>query len=97
MSRAPGADLLLSFQDLAGTVGGYNVYEGALGAWYSHSGTVCQAPTAAAPGGRRQVPLTPAAGSRYYLVTSYDLCAEGSAGTDSAGTPRPAANLDCSP
>ncbi len=96
VSRAAGGDLKLSFQDLGGSVGGYNVYEGALPVWYSHTSKACQQ-TPPLVGGRREFQLTPGAGSQYYLVTSYDLCTEGSAGADSTGTPRPAANLDCSP
>src|SRR5262249_14898305 len=70
-----GADLLVSFQDLGGQVGGYNVYEGVLGSWYSHTAKACQQ-NPPASGGRRTVQLTPSAGSAYYLVTSYDLCQE---------------------
>ena len=48
-------------------------------------------------GGRREVQLTPAPGSTYYLVTSYDLCQERISGTDSTGTPQPSSNLACAP
>jgi hypothetical protein len=81
----------LSFQDLGGTVGGYNVYEGAIGSWYSHGAQACaQAGTAGA--GRRTVTITPSAGSRYFLVTSFDLCQE-----SISGPGQPTANLDCAP
>jgi mono/diheme cytochrome c family protein len=96
VDKAAGGDVKVSFQDLAGQVGGYNVYEGSLGNWYSHAPKLCQAqpPLAAS---RREVQLTPAAGSAYYLVTSYDLCTESISGTDSNGTPQPSAGLTCAP
>ncbi|HEX4825081.1 MAG TPA: hypothetical protein VFV19_12305 [Candidatus Polarisedimenticolaceae bacterium] len=91
-----GSDLSISFQDLGGQVGGYNVYEGSLGAWYSHGAKACQQ-TPPASAGRRSVQITPAAGSSYYLVTSYDLCQESASGYNSQGAPQPAANLTCAP
>jgi hypothetical protein len=96
VDKTAGGDVNVSFQDLGGQVGGYNVYEGALGSWYSHAPKACQqTPPLAA--GRRQVQLTPAPGSTYYLVTSYDSCNESISGSDSSGTPQPAANLTCAP
>jgi hypothetical protein len=96
VDKASGSDLKISFQDLGGQVGGYNVYEGTIGSWYSHAAKACQqTPPIAA--GRRQVQLTPAAGSTYYLVTSYDLCQESISGTNGAGTPQPSVNLTCAP
>jgi len=96
MTKASGGDLMVSFQDQGGQVGGYNVYEGALGTWYSHTAKACQQ-TPPLVTGRREVQLTPAAGSSYYLITGYDLCQESISGTDSTGTPQPAANLTCAP
>ncbi len=96
VDRAAGGDVTVSFEDLGGAVGGYNVYEGAIGSWYSHSGKACgQSPAPSA--GRRAVTVTPAAGSSYYLVTSYDLCQESISGTGVGGAPQPSANLDCAP
>lgn len=69
---------------------------GSIGSWYTHAPAQCAASTVPASG-RRQFDLTPSAGNRYYVVTAYDVCLEGTAGTNSAGTPRPAANLTCSP
>jgi DNA-binding beta-propeller fold protein YncE len=96
VGKAANGDLLVSFQDLGGQAGGYDVYEGVLGAWYSHAAKACQQ-TPPAANGRRSLQLTPAAGSAYYLVTSYDLCQESVSGFDSQGTPQPAANLTCAP
>lgn len=96
VSKLPAGLVSLSFQDLGGAVGGYNVYEGSVGSWYSHTGVQCgQSPPAS--GGRRQLSMTPGPGNRYFLVTAYDLCTEGTSGNDSAGHPRPPANLDCAP
>jgi hypothetical protein len=94
--RLVNGDIKLSFEDFGGSVGGYNVYEGTLGGWYTHTGKAFQQ-TPPLNAGRRELQLTPASESTYYLVTAYDLCTEGTSGTDSAGTPRPVANLDCAP
>lgn len=96
VDKAAGGDLKVSFQDLGGQVGGYNVYEGSLGSWYSHAGKLCQQ-AASLVAGRREIQLTPAAGSTYYLVTSYDLCHESISGIDSNGTPQPPSYLTCAP
>lgn len=96
VGKAAGGDVTLSFQDLGGAVGGYDLYEGTLGSWYSHAPKACsQTPPASA--GRRTMQITPAAGSSYYLVTAYNLCQEGPSGFDSNGIPQPAANLTCTP
>jgi DNA-binding beta-propeller fold protein YncE len=96
VGRASGADLTISFQDLAGAVGGYNLYEGALTGGYTHGPKACGLTTTAS-GGRRQAQVTPAAGSRYYLVSATDLCQEGISGTDSTGAAQPSANETCPP
>jgi hypothetical protein len=96
VTAVAGGDLKVAFQDLGGQVGGYNVYEGSLGSWYSHAPKACQQVPPLA-GGRREVQLTPAAGSTYYLVTSFDLCQESISGTNSLGSPQPSANLTCAP
>ncbi len=96
VDKAAAGDIKVSFQDFGGQVGGYNIYEGTLGAWYSHAPKACQQ-TPPLVSGRREAQLTPAAGSSYYLVTGYDLCQESISGMDSTGTPQPAANLTCAP
>jgi hypothetical protein len=96
VDQAAGGGLTLSFQDLGGAVGTYNIYEGTLGGGYNHAPKACAAAVTAA-GGRLQATLTPAAGNTYYLVTAADLCQEGTSGSDSSGTPQPSANLTCSP
>jgi DNA-binding beta-propeller fold protein YncE len=96
VDQAAGGSLLLSFQDLGGAVGAYNIYEGTLGGGYNHVPKACGAAVSAA-NGRLQATITPAAGNTYYLVTAADLCQEGTSGSDSSGNPQPAANLTCSP
>jgi len=97
VTQAAGGDLVLSFQDLGGSVGAYNVYEGTLGGGYNHAPKACQLAPPAAVNGRLQTQLTPAAGNTYYLVTASDLCQEGTSGVDSSGAQRPASYLTCSP
>jgi hypothetical protein len=96
VSPLAGGNLRLSFQDLAGAVGGYNIYDGTIGSWYSHAPAQCGASTSPISA-RRELDLTPAGGNTYYLVTAFDVCVEGTAGSNSAGTPLPAANLTCGP
>jgi len=96
MDRGAGGDLLISFQDLGGTVGGYNIYEGTLGGGYTHVPKACAVATTRV-NGLRQARVTPAAGNTYYLVTASDLCQEGISGTDSSGAPQPGTNLTCPP
>jgi len=96
VDQAPGGDLVISFEDVGAAAGAYDVYEGTLGGGYNHAPKLCNAQTTAA-NGRRQLQVTPSAGSTYYLVTAADLCQEGTSGSNSAGVPRPSANLTCSP
>jgi hypothetical protein len=91
-----GANVRLSYQPIAGA-GGYNVYEGAVGSWYSHSASVtnvCGAPSTPVAS-RRETVVTPAAGSRYYLITAY-TAAEGPSGFATSGAIPPAAST-CPP
>lgn len=80
-----GEGVVLSYEEIAGA-GGYNVYDGTLGAWYSHAGSasnVCGA-VASPAAGRRETLVTPAAGDRYFLVTAYSS-AEGPSGFATSG------------
>ncbi len=65
------------------------VYEGALGDFGSHAPTLCSTAGVAA------ATITPAGGSRYFLVAPRNSNVEGSRGRDSAGTLRPAGTSSC--
>ena len=91
-----GDDVALSYEDVTG-VGGYNVYDGTLGTWYSHAGSttnVCGA-TSTPSAGRRETIVTPDSGDRYFLVTAY-TSAEGPAGFSTSGE-IPTAASTCAP
>lgn len=94
--RRSGANLVLRYQEIAGA-GGYNIYEGALGSWYSHANSatnLCGA-TATPVSGERETTVSSAAGSRYYLVTAY-TSAEGPSGFATTGEIPPSAST-CPP
>jgi hypothetical protein len=101
VAKDPGG-LLLAFEDLAAAASSYSVYEGTLTAWdgvspwYSHAGLACAAAPALVAS-RRELTLTPTAGSRYYLVTAADACTEGPSGEDSFLAAHPPGLLDCAP
>jgi hypothetical protein len=84
----------LSFEDLGFPVTGYNVYEGAIGSWYSHGSVACDAPVGRT-GTRLDQVVPDAPGSRYYLVTASTSCEEGTAGYDSVSTERDPSRLGC--
>lgn len=91
-----GNELVLSYQDIPGA-GGYNLYEGAIGTWYSHagfSGNVCGAASTLSAG-RRESTVAPIDGNRYFLVTAYTT-AEGPSGFATSGEISPAAST-CMP
>lgn len=98
-----GADLRVSKSmvtpgDLALTWGGscsaggedVAIYEGTIGSWYSHTRKGCTD-----AGKDRREEITPASGSRYYLVVPRNAHAEGSYGTSSGGTQIPRAPDSC--
>ena len=96
VTNAGGGQLVLSYEDVPGA-GGYNVYEGTLGSWYSHAGSagnLCGA--ASTPiAGRRETVVTPIADDVYFLVTAYTW-AEGPSGFGTSGEISPAAST-CAP
>ncbi len=69
----------------------YEVYEGVMGAYSSHS------PRACTTGGARSATFTPAAGNRYYLVVPRNSTREGSFGLDGNGAERPQGGAACLP
>jgi hypothetical protein len=67
----------------------YAVYEGTLGAWYSHNPVLCGTDQV------EEATITPGAGNRYYLVVPLSAFREGSSGTDSVGIERPRSGNRC--
>jgi hypothetical protein len=92
-------DLTLTFQAVGGAAG-YNVYEGTLGAWYSHGagpGNRCDTAVTDLGDGLLTATVVPSDGNRYYLVTAYAAGAEGPSGFDSSGAPIAPAQSTCPP
>jgi hypothetical protein len=90
-----GSDLVFSFEDIGAEAGSYNLYEGDVGSWYSHSGALCNQ-TPVQTGDALELVYAAGPGDHYFLVTASD-CTEGTAGEDSSGTERPPLLLDCAP
>ena len=92
VTRSGGADINLTWGPscLAADTD-YGIYEGSLGAFYSHTSRFCSTD------GATTTTFTPNAGSTYYLVVPRNASWEGSYGTDSAGVERPPAAAACLP
>lgn len=91
-----GPGLRLTWEDLGPTVPAYNIYEGTIGAWYSHAPLVCGVTGVADGAGNRFLDITPTgSGNHYYLVTASDSCGEGSAGRGKNGLRRPMPGGTC--
>ena len=69
----------------------YAVYEGTLGAFYTHDPALCST------AGPMSVTFAPLPGNRYFLVVPNNGSMEGSYGLDSFGFERPASLLSCMP
>jgi immune inhibitor InhA-like protein len=89
-----GTNLLLSYGVVTGA-GGYNVYEGLIGSWYSHDASAYCGTAGTYAGGRRETTIAPKNGNRYYLVTAYTT-AEGPSGFSSSAEIPPSSST-CSP
>jgi hypothetical protein len=85
-----GGDLALSWRPscLASDTD-YEVYEGTIGNWTSHTSVLCST------GGATSTTLTPQAADSYYLVVPRNPLYEGSYGRDSAGVMRPPGVAAC--
>lgn len=89
----------LYFQKMDGA-NGYNIYEGTLGNWYSHSaqpGNVCAATVTDLGTGEMRAEVTLSAGDHYYLVTAYSGAVEGPSGFNSANVEIDPLLSSCSP
>lgn len=79
---------------------GYNLYEGDIGAWYSHGSavdSVCNADVTDLGTGEMRAAVTPSEGDHYYLVTAYSGPQEGPSGFASNGMEIPAVLSTCAP
>jgi hypothetical protein len=67
----------------------YEIYEGTIGAYYSHTQKQCST------GGSTSATLTADFGSHYYLVVPRNISFEGSYGVDRSGAERPVGATTC--
>jgi hypothetical protein len=92
VQRSPSEQIALSWSaSCLASDDDYEVYEGRMGAYYSHSARLCST------GGATAVPLTPAGGSTYYLVVPRNAEWEGSYGLHGDGSARPQGMGACLP
>ena len=85
-----GGDINLSWgASCRQTDNDYEVYEGSIGTYYSHTSRFCTT------GGMRSITFTPASGGRYYLIVPRNDLSEGSYGVSSNATERPQGNTAC--
>jgi hypothetical protein len=90
LGRAGGTQLTLSWDTSCSVSDNdYQVYQGFMGAYYSHFSTLCTT------GGATSVVLTPGVLDRYFLVVPTDTTQEGSYGRDSSGVERPQGGAAC--
>ncbi|MGH9870527.1 MAG: hypothetical protein ACREAA_20515 [Candidatus Polarisedimenticolia bacterium] len=69
----------------------YEIYEGTIGTYYSHTARICTT------GGATTSTFTPATGDTYYIVVPHNALLEGSYGHRSDGSERPQGLLACLP
>jgi len=91
VDKAPAGKLSISWapscsQDAAD----YAIYQGTLGAWYSHTALDCTDDS-----GNRVETVTPSPSSSYYLVVALGTEGEGSYGTGIASAERPRGASTC--
>ncbi len=86
-----GGDIALDWSTACGAATDYATYEGELG------NPASALPKACSSGGATQLTLTPAAGSRFYLVVPLSGGREGSYGRTSDGTERAPSASPCAP
>ena len=90
--HAPGAQIQLTWgASCLASDTDYEVYEGSLGAFYSHTMKLCTT------GGATTATFMPAPGDSYYLVVPRGGGREGSYGVNSAGAERPPGVPACLP
>lgn len=92
VTRGSGSLLALAWSGSCATGDiDYEIYEGSLGAWYSHVSRLCST------AGATTATIEPAAGDTYYLIVPSNGSREGSYGSSSAAVPRPPGASACRP
>jgi hypothetical protein len=92
VSRQPSGDLTLTWaSSCSGADTDYEVYEGTLGNFTSHTPRLCTT------SGSTTVTLTPGGDNTYYLVVPRNGVLEGSYGKNSGGAERPQGSNACHP
>jgi len=92
VTEATGGDITLDWDvSCLVTDTDYAIYEGTIGAFYSHAALFCSTE------GATTKTFTPSAGNTYYLVAPLSGSREGSYGMDSGGGERPPATTACLP
>lgn len=86
MAKVPGGRLNFTWENLRSCATAYNIYEGEIGSFYSHSPLLCHITSAVpTPDGKRlRYVAAPNTGSRYYLVNASNLSGEGITGFNSS-------------
>jgi hypothetical protein len=90
VDKAPGAVTVSWSPSCSGGADDYEIYEGTIGSWYSHTSKVCTD-----TGHDFTETFVPGAGSDYYLVVPKDSYEEGSYGRNSSGAERPVGIATC--
>ncbi len=78
---------------------GYNIYEGTIGKWYSHSigANLCSAIFFDLGTGNLRAELNPSRGNHYYLITAFGGGVEGPSSFDSNNFEIPESQSSCNP
>lgn len=74
--KAPAGQVRLRFEDLGPIASSYSIYEGSLGAWFSHEAAACNV-TPSRAAGTAEWSLMARPGKRYFQVAASSACAEG--------------------
>ncbi|MCX7831011.1 MAG: hypothetical protein N2445_08150, partial [Acidobacteria bacterium] len=87
------------FEKIAGS-NGYNIYEGNVGAYYSHgnsSGNICNPSVQDMGNGEMRMEFAVSSGNHYYLVTQFTSGVEGPSGYNSSNNEIDPAQNSCAP
>jgi len=99
--RKHPSNLDLIFEDLGTAANSYNVYEGHLGTWYSHTGTRCHdttsTPGSPSAGYRTLSGYTTSSTRAYFLISASNPSTEGVLGEDSQSRLIAPPNPPCGP